>query len=99
MDSLYLVLPAYNEEENINTVVRARCRIVSKIGASSHSLVIDDGSRDSTYEKLLELSAELTWLHPITKQNSRHGSTVLLATTTPFEWQAIKDFASLRGTL
>lgn len=78
MDPLYLVIPAYNEEETISTVVHDWHKIVSEIGLSSRLLVIDDGSKDSTYEKLLELMDELPQLVPITKQNSGHGSTVLL---------------------
>ncbi|MEL7568548.1 MAG: glycosyltransferase family 2 protein [Eubacteriaceae bacterium] len=77
MDTLYIVIPAYNEEENIESVTKEWHAIVSKIGGNSSLLIIDDGSKDNTYQKLLELKKELPFLQPITKTNSGHGGTVL----------------------
>lgn len=77
MDCLYVVIPAYNEEENIESVAREWHKVVSGVGASSRLVIIDDGSKDSTYEKLLKLKEELPQLDSITKQNSGHGGTVL----------------------
>ena len=77
MDSLYIVIPAYNEEENIEAVAREWHEVVAKTGSESKLVIIDDGGKDSTYDKLLELQKELPQLEPITKANSGHGGTVL----------------------
>jgi len=77
MDKLYIVIPAYNEEENIEAVAREWHEVVYKAGEQSRIVIIDDGGKDSTYAKLLELQKELPQLEPITKKNSGHGGTVL----------------------
>lgn len=76
-DSLYIVIPAYNEEMNIDTVAREWHQVVRDIGGKSRLVIINDGSRDHTYEKLQSLSAELPYLTPLTKKNGGHGATVL----------------------
>lgn len=77
MDKLYIIIPAYNEEENIDAVAREWHEIVSTIGEGSKLVIIDDGSKDSTYDRLKELKKELPYLEPITKKNSGHGGTIL----------------------
>lgn len=77
MDVLYVVIPAYNEEDNIEAVVSSWYQIVKKVGENSRLLIIDDGSKDSTYQILKRLSNTLSQLIVITKDNSGHGSTLL----------------------
>jgi glycosyltransferase involved in cell wall biosynthesis len=77
MNKLYIIIPAYNEEENIETVVREWHDVVVKVNKHSRIAVIDDGSKDSTYIKLKELQKELSQLEAITKPNSGHGATIL----------------------
>jgi glycosyltransferase involved in cell wall biosynthesis len=77
MDKLYIVIPAYNEEENIETVAREWHDVVAKINEQSRIAVIDDGSKDSTYKILAELAQRLPQLIALTKVNSGHGATVL----------------------
>lgn len=77
MDKLYIVMPAYNEEENIGKVIKDWYPIVEKIGNGSKLVVINDGSKDSTYDKMCEQKENRPFLEPITKQNSGHGSTIL----------------------
>ncbi len=76
-DVLYIVIPAYNEEEMIESVAREWHTVVQKAGAGSRLIVINDGSKDSTLEKLLSLKAELPQLEVLNKENSGHGPTVL----------------------
>ena len=75
--NLYIVMPAYNEEENIDTVAREWHEVVKKIGNDSKLVIVNDGSKDSTFEKLQELQKELPCLVPLTKPNGGHGDTVL----------------------
>ena len=53
-DKVYMVIPAYNEAENIYTVVDEWYRILEKedVGEESRLLVIDDGSKDETFQIL-----------------------------------------------
>lgn len=77
METLYIVIPAYNEEENIDAVANEWHEIVEQVGAESKLVIIDDGSKDSTYEKLCSLQEKLPRLVPLTKQNGGHGATLL----------------------
>lgn len=78
-DKLYIVMPAYNEEENIDQVAREWHEVVTKISPESRLVIVNDGSKDSTYAKLLELKQELPQLMPLDKANSGHGATLLYA--------------------
>lgn len=77
MDKLYIIMPAYNEEANIKTVAKQWYPVVESAGGESRLVIIDDGSKDSTYSELLKLKESMPMLEPITKQNSGHGATVL----------------------
>ena len=46
MDKLYIIILAYNEEENIEIIVKQWHKVVENIGADSRLIVIDDGSKD-----------------------------------------------------
>ena len=76
-DVLYIVIPAYNEEMNIEAVAREWHEVVAGIGPESRLVIINDGSKDHTYDKLVELSKDLPQLLPVTKPNGGHGATVL----------------------
>lgn len=77
MDKLYIVIPAYNEEENIGQVIRDWYPVVKKVGNESRLLIIDDGSKDATYEVSKNLAKEFEQLEVLTKPNGGHGATVL----------------------
>lgn len=79
MQKLYIVMPAYNEEANIEKVVEEWHPVVEKIGNGSRLVIVDDGSKDATFAKLQNLTKEYSCLEPITKPNSGHGSTLLFA--------------------
>ncbi len=79
MDKLYIVIPAYNEEQNIEQVINDWYPIVEKYNGDGQSrlVVIDDGSKDATYEIMKNLAKEKPLFLPLTKSNSGHGATVL----------------------
>ncbi|MGF7145741.1 glycosyltransferase involved in cell wall biosynthesis [Anaerotaenia torta] len=77
MDKLYIVIPAYNEEANMERVIRDWYPVVDKIGNGSRLVIIDDGSKDRTYPILRKFGEEMEALEPITKPNGGHGATVL----------------------
>lgn len=77
MDTVYLVMPAYNEEANIEQVIASWYPIVEKIGGESRLVIIDDGSRDGTYLLMKEAAKNRPLFLPLTKKNEGHGATVL----------------------
>ncbi len=77
-DTLYIVIPAYNEQDNIEDVVKDWHPIVEKYGSDKSKLVIiNDGSKDNTYKILKKLEKDYPRLEAIDKKNSGHGGTVL----------------------
>ncbi len=79
MNTLYIVMPAYNEEMNIEMVVAQWHPVVEKIGNDSRLLIVNDGSKDNTYQKLLSLQNQYPLLIAVDKPNSGHGATCLFA--------------------
>ena len=77
MDKLYIVIPAYNEEANIETVIREWYPIIEERSEDSRLVVIDDGSKDSTYSIMQKLAETMPKFVPLTKPNGGHGATVL----------------------
>ena len=78
MEKLYIVIPAYNERENVRQVIKDWYPIVETFGSKDSRLVIiNDGSKDDTYEILCEEAKNRPMLLPLTKKNGGHGSTVL----------------------
>ncbi len=79
MEKLYIVIPAYNESVNIKACVNDWYPVVEahNAGGDSRLVIINDGSKDDTYQILLELSKDRPLLQPLTKPNGGHGATVL----------------------
>lgn len=76
-DTLYIVIPAYNESESIKKVIDEWYPIVEEIGKDSRLVIIDDGSKDETYKIIKNSAKKRKQLIALTKENSGHGSTVL----------------------
>lgn len=79
MDKLYIVIPAYNEEANIEQVINEWYPIVEKYNGNGESrlVIIDDGSKDSTYRIMQKCAEGKPLFLPLTKTNGGHGATVL----------------------
>lgn len=79
MDTLYIVVPAYNEAANIRQLVDGWYPIVEKHSGTGRSrlVVVNDGSRDETYAILKKLAEARPLLLPLTKPNGGHGAAVL----------------------
>ena len=78
-DNLYIVMPAYNEEANIENVVKQWYPVIEKIGGESRLVIFNDGSKDQTGEKLKELEKKYPCLIGVNKKNEGHGATLLRA--------------------
>lgn len=79
MEKLYIILPAYNESETIEEVIKQWYPIIKEHdgGGKSRLVVINDGSTDETLQKVEALKEKLLLLEVINKPNSGHGATVL----------------------
>ena len=64
VDELSIVLPAYNEEPNIERVVRQVIAYVEPKGIDFEILPVNDGSRDRTGEILTRLAQEMPRVRP-----------------------------------
>lgn len=83
MESIYFVMPAYNEAENIQETVRQWYPVVEKLnkvgGVKAFLAIANDGSKDDTYEVMLSMkkNGAYPFFEPLTKENGGHGQTVL----------------------
>lgn len=77
MESLYIVMPAYNEEANIEAVVRAWYPILKGKGENSRLVIADNGSSDRTHEILIGLQKEFKQLEILTDSDRYHGPKVI----------------------
>lgn len=81
MDDLFIVIPAYNESENIADCVDDWYPVIEKRVAegnvNSKLVIINDGSKDDTFDILLNLAKTRPHLIALSKPNGGHGSTVL----------------------
>lgn len=79
MDKLYIVVPAYNEAENIEKLISDWYPVIEKHngGGESRLVIINDGSRDDTYDIMCRYAGTRPLLKALTKTNGGHGPTVL----------------------
>ena len=75
--SLYIVIPAYNEQENILDLIDDWYPLLEKI-SDAHILVIDDGSTDDTNKILRKLKGKCPKLEVSIKKNGGHGASAAL---------------------
>jgi glycosyltransferase involved in cell wall biosynthesis len=59
---LSLVIPCYNEQESVPTLLLRTQQALSKLGRPYEVLIVDDGSSDKTPQLLAEAMARLPWL-------------------------------------
>lgn len=79
-EKIFLVMPAYNEEANIDSVVAQWYPVVERIRTEGHDaylMIANDGSKDSTFNRMIDLSKKYPYFEPIDKPNSGHGATLL----------------------
>lgn len=87
MDKLFVVMPAYNEEENIGDVVRQWYPILEGKDESSRLVIADSGSTDNTHAMLEELQREFPKLEILSNTGKFHGPKVI----------ALYDYAIKQG--
>lgn len=77
-DTLYIVMPTYNEESNIRKVVQEWYPILDKGSEDSRLVIADGGSNDKTFQILNELKNDFPKLEILQKKNTDHGTKVIL---------------------
>lgn len=79
MEKLFIIIPAYNEEANIENTIREWYPVIKKHNGNGQSrlVVVNDGSTDHTWKILSRLSETMPLLSPLKKKNGGHGSSVL----------------------
>lgn len=88
MDSLYIVMPAYNEEDNIEKVIESWYPMLEGKSEKSRLVIADFGSKDRTHEILCKL------------QKERYHKLVVLNTTNQYHGPkviALYDYAIKNG--
>ena len=76
-DVLYVVMPAYNEEDNIEQVVTAWIKVLRYGSKESRLVIADSGSKDETHNILLKLKKKFSQLEILEKTNQYHGPKVI----------------------
>lgn len=78
-DVLFIVIPAYNEQDNIENVINGWYKVIEKYdaGGKSRLVIFNDGSKDNTYNVAISLKSKYKMLEVVDKKNSGHGATVL----------------------
>ena len=71
MPAVWLVLPTYDEADNVEAIVRAACEQLSRTGRSFRVLVVDDRSPDGTGQIADRLAAELEDVEVLHRENKR----------------------------
>lgn len=77
MDTLYVVMPAYNEEANIEETVRSWYGVLEGKSEESRLVIADSGSKDRTHEILEKLCSEYSKLEILGNTDRQHGPKVI----------------------
>jgi glycosyltransferase involved in cell wall biosynthesis len=65
MTELSIVVPVYNEEESVRPLCEALHAVLSELDRSYEILIVDDGSTDASWERLVELAGVIPHLELI----------------------------------
>jgi dolichol-phosphate mannosyltransferase len=77
-----VILPAYNESENLEPVLEELTGVLTREGLSFEILVVDDGSTDRTPEVVAELEARFPGMRGVRLRRNVGKSTALAAAFT-----------------
>jgi glycosyltransferase involved in cell wall biosynthesis len=63
--SCSIVVPAYNSQESLPQLVSRLAIVLPEIASQYELVLVNDGSRDHTWDTICELAAQYPWLHGI----------------------------------
>lgn len=87
METLFVVMPAYNEEANIEKTVKQWYPVLEGKSEASRLVIADAGSSDNTHNILLSLQDRYPQLEILSETNRYHGPKVI----------ALYDYAIKKG--
>ena len=67
---LSLVIPAYNEQENVEVLLQRVAAALSQTGRLFEVIIVDDGSTDATPHLLSEAMKKYSWLRVLRMKNN-----------------------------
>lgn len=74
---LSIVIPAYNEEQRLPAYLREVCAYTARLGKPCEIIVVDDGSRDQTTERVREIQGNCPALRLLRQpQNTGKGRAI-----------------------
>jgi glycosyltransferase involved in cell wall biosynthesis len=74
---LSIVIPLYNEDESLPELISWIKSVVDKMNISYETILVDDGSRDNSWEVIVKLSSEYTFVRGIKFQRNYGKSAAL----------------------
>ena len=77
MDILYIVMPAYNEESNIEDVVKSWYQQLDGKDDNSRLVIADSGSIDNTHKIIMSLKERFEKLEVLSDTDKQHGPKVI----------------------
>ncbi len=77
MESIYVVMPAYNEEANIGDTVKMWYKVLEGKSEESRLVIADSGSQDKTHEILKKLQKDYPKLVILENTEKQHGPKVI----------------------
>ena len=75
MEKLFIVMPAYNEQDNIADTLAAWYPVIERHAANGESrlVAVNDGSKDDTFAMMQKFAKDHPLFTPLTKPNGGHG--------------------------
>jgi len=77
VESIYVVMPAYNEEANIGDTVKMWYKVLEGKSEESRLVIADSGSQDKTHEILIKLQKDYPKLVILENTEKQHGPKVI----------------------
>ena len=91
--SVSLVLPAFNEAQNLTATVAAASEGISALTRNFEILIVDDGSTDATPQMAAELSRQHSTVRVITLPRNRgYGAALLAGFDGQFRFDQLPEF-------
>lgn len=75
--AVWIIMPVYNEEEAVPGVIKEWSEALATMGIDYTFLMLNDGSKDATLQKLQESQARYPNIQVMDKANSGHGQSCI----------------------
>jgi undecaprenyl-phosphate 4-deoxy-4-formamido-L-arabinose transferase len=70
LPGLSIVIPAYNSGENLPPLVDRLTTVLPSLAEAYELILVNDGSRDGTWQRIRQLAAETSWIRGIDLQRN-----------------------------